>query len=137
MKSKRKLHISAGGVVYRQRNQKIEVVLLYRRASKSWHLPKGTKKPKEKRRETAVREIKEETGVSVKLQKYLGWLPSIWYSQDGTKIFKKTHYYLTKPLTMNIQDHDQEHDKVKWVEINQAKKLLAKLQFFEKEDKNN
>ena len=130
-----KLHISAGGVIYRQSDHRIEVVLLYRRATQSWHLPKGTREKKETRRDTAIREVREETGLKARIEKYLGWLPSIYFSSSGVKIHKKTYYYLMEPVEGSFRNHDREHDQVKWVEINQARKLLAHTHLWEKEDK--
>jgi len=105
-----KLHVSAGGVIYQSNNHLIEIVLLYQRATQSWHLPKGTKERGETRRQTAIRETREETGILTEIKKYLGWLPSIYFLSDGTKIHKKTHYYLMKPIAGNFQNHYQEYD---------------------------
>ncbi len=70
-------HISSGGIVYRLgRLSEPEILLLYRRASNSWHLPKGTRMEGERLIETATREVKEETGAVVRIHCYLGSIKS-------------------------------------------------------------
>ena len=63
---------SAGGVVYRIRDGQMEVLLCGRKEPLLWCLPKGTPDPGEGIRATAVREVQEETGVSVIIQGKLG-----------------------------------------------------------------
>lgn len=126
-------HISSGGVVYKisDKNQ-IEILLLHRKETDSWHLPKGTQKEGEDLAKTALREVQEETGYEVEIEKYLGKLPSL----NEDKEPKITHYYLMKPVSgkLEIGDHKDKYDKVEWVEISKAKKLLKKFTEFEKEE---
>lgn len=126
-----KTHISSGGVIYRIVPKKqIEILLLYRKRTNSWHLPKGTQEKGENLEKTALREVAEETGFEAKIEKYLSKLPSL--KEDKTP--KITHYYLMKPIK-KIADHDHEYNETKWVEINKAKKLLKEFTEFEKEEK--
>ena len=54
----------AGGVVYRRANEKVEYLLVRpKRGQDEWVLPKGHIEPGEKSKETAIREVQEETGV--------------------------------------------------------------------------
>lgn len=128
-----KVHISSGGVIYRisDKNQ-IEILLLHKKNG-SRHLPKGTQKEGESLEKTALREIKEETGIEAEIEKYLGKLPSL--NEDGET--KVSHYYLMKPCGGKIGIRKDEHnfDKVEWIEIKKAKKLLKKFTEFEKEEK--
>ena len=53
-----------GGVVFRQRNNRVEYLLVEaKKVAGEWVLPKGHVEPGEKITETAVREVREETGV--------------------------------------------------------------------------
>ena len=124
-----KVHISSGVVVIKERKREPKVLIMYRKRSKSWHLPKGTQLPGESLEDTAKREALEETGVEIEIKKYLGKLHS--QKSDGTP--KITHYFLAKPLSSNLQNHDQEHDYVEFVEIREAIKRLQKKALFEKE----
>ena len=129
-----KPHISSGGVIYRiLPKNKIEVLLLHQRISRKWHLPKGTHEGQESLEETALREVEEETGLKVEIEKYLGKLPSL--KEDGSP--KITHYFLMKPGEGNFDGRSHEdkdkYDRVKWVEIEKAKKLLKEFREFEEE----
>lgn len=89
---------SAGGVIVNEAN---EVVIVYTN-TKSWQLPKGTVEKGEKYLETAIREIKEETGL-VNLE-YLKELPS--YSRIPThKIDTKhqIHYFLFRVNNQTVR----------------------------------
>ncbi|MEM0373239.1 MAG: NUDIX domain-containing protein, partial [Sulfolobales archaeon] len=61
--------ISAGGVVINNSNKK---VLILKRKNGNWVLPKGHLEEKESFEETAIREVKEETGLDVKIIDYIG-----------------------------------------------------------------
>lgn len=126
-------HISRGGVIYKvSENNQIEILLLHKKETDSWHLPKGTQKEGESLTDTVLREVKEETGFQVKIEKYLGNLPSL--KEDNSP--KLTHYYLMKPIgkELEIFNHEEKYDRVEWVEIKKAKKLLSEFKEFEKEE---
>ena len=128
-----KAHISSGGVIYKISDKKQpEILLLHRKETDSWHLPKGTQEEGEDLVKTAIREAREETGLDVEVEKYLGSLPSL--KEDGMP--KLTHYYLMKPVgkELEIFNHGDKYDKVEWIEIEKAKKLLSEFKEFEKEE---
>ncbi len=126
-------HVSSGAVVYRKpAANHIEVLLLYRRASNSWHLPKGTQELGESLETTATREVKEETGVEVLLCDYLGSLPSV-FKRNGEQIEKTTHYFLAEPLEVQTEKHDAEHDEVSFVAIETALRRLKERAVGEEE----
>ena len=63
--------ISCGGVVIFRG----KILLLYKNIKnkyEGWVLPKGTVEPGETHEETALREVLEESGASVKIVKYIG-----------------------------------------------------------------
>lgn len=65
-----------GGVVYRRRAGQIEFLLVQATNSKDdWVLPKGHVEPDERMRETAVREVREETGVWARVEAKLERIP--------------------------------------------------------------
>ena len=133
MSDSSRTHISSGGVVYKisDKNQ-IEILLLHRKETDSWHLPKGTQKEGEDLAKTALREVREETGLDVEIEKYLGKLPSLNEDRES----KITHYYLMKPIgrELEIFNHEDKYDRVEWMELEKAKKLLSKFKEFEKEE---
>ena len=58
---------AAGGVVWRRVPAGIEVVLVHRPAYDDWALPKGKVEQRETDEEAALREVREETGLSCRL----------------------------------------------------------------------
>ena len=58
---------SCGAIVYRQRDSWVEVLLICHKNGGHWAFPKGHVEKQETEEETALREIREETGLTVKL----------------------------------------------------------------------
>lgn len=85
---------AAGGVVWRRVAAGIEVLLVYRERFDDWSLPKGGVELGEGPRETALREVLEETGVRCEIGEAL---PTIeWTRADGT--VRRCHWWLMRPL---------------------------------------
>lgn len=124
-----KVHISSGALVIQGSKGQKKILIMYRKESDSWHLPKGTQNNGETLEETCIREVKEETGVLINIKKYLGKLHSV----TPKKISKETHYFLAEPVEINLSLHDTEHDIVDFFEIDIAYNLLKKKSLFEKE----
>jgi 8-oxo-dGTP pyrophosphatase MutT (NUDIX family) len=118
--------VSAGGVVWRQGDQGAEVLLCHRTSDNLWALPKGTPEPGESIEETALREVREETGVHVVAERVVGQI-TYWFSrpQEGVRYFKTVHHYLMRPIGGSTEEHDLEFDEVCWVPIREALRLLT------------
>jgi 8-oxo-dGTP pyrophosphatase MutT (NUDIX family) len=125
------IHISCGAVVLKLIQNEINVLIMFRERTKSWHLPKGTQLDKETKEETALREVFEETGYKVKLIDYLGFLPSK-FLLNGETIEKETYYFTATPLDQS-KNPDHEHDRIEWKEISLAKHLLRSNIIYEDE----
>lgn len=115
--------VSSGGVVFR-RNSKNEVEILMIQDSKDrWSLPKGQVKGKETLKETAEREIKEETGLQA--MTVMNWLGKVQfrYRRKSSLVLKTMHVYLVKAEgdTNKIKTEDVDWiTKVKWFSTAQA-----------------
>lgn len=84
--------ISCGGVVI----HKGKVLLLYKNQNGKyigWVLPKGTIEKGESYKQTALREVKEETGASAKIIRYVGKTQYNFRVADDM-INKTVHWYL-------------------------------------------
>ena len=90
----------------------------------TWTLPKGTPDAGETIEETAIREVREETGLEARI---IGPLPSINYRfmQDGTRIDKTVHYWLMEPVGGDLSRHDREFERVRWVSFDEAPAILT------------
>ena len=130
---------SAGGVVIHKKNDITYVAVCNRKSENLFSLPKGRPEKNEDYIKTAIREVKEETGITTKIIKkinttthYFGVNDSdqktVKISQmdpesnnDHITIYKKTvHWYLMKYLSGDLSLHDEEFDSVKWIEISIA-----------------
>ena len=117
--------VSAGGVVYRQQDGTVEVVLCGWKLPRLWALPKGTPNPGERVEETAIREVTEETGLEVDIQAPLDSI-NYWFVrfQDGVRCHKTVHFYLMTAKGGALEHHDPEFDEVRWFLGDDALKAL-------------
>jgi 8-oxo-dGTP pyrophosphatase MutT (NUDIX family) len=118
--------VSAGGIVYRLREHTPEVVLVGRDADGSWGLPKGTPEATETIEETARREVREETGLDVRILRKVGAI-EYWFTraEQGKRFHKRVHHFLMAPVGGSMEQHDHEYDQVRWVPADEAEHLLT------------
>jgi 8-oxo-dGTP pyrophosphatase MutT (NUDIX family) len=119
--------VSAGGVVYRRGDHGIEIVLCGRTEDRLWGLPKGTPEPGETIDATALREVREETGLGVAI---VGDLGSIEYEfarpAQGVRFEKTVHHYLMVPDgSGSTEQHDGEYDRVEWFAAGEALRVMT------------
>jgi 8-oxo-dGTP pyrophosphatase MutT (NUDIX family) len=117
---------SAGGIVVRTAGDVLELVVGRRRRERAftWTLPKGTPEAGESLEQTAIREVSEETGLTVRIVRPLG---DIQYSfvRDGTRFRKTVHYFLMEATGGDLDDHDHEFEAVRWVAFSDADTTLT------------
>lgn len=112
--------VSAGGVVWRRGDSSdFEVALCGRSSDNSWVLPKGTPDPGETLEQTATREVREETGLEVKLGQGLGTI-DYWFTLNGVRYHKRVHHWLMEAVGGDTANHDHEFDEVAWVSFPEA-----------------
>jgi 8-oxo-dGTP pyrophosphatase MutT (NUDIX family) len=114
---------SAGGVVHRSAEGVTEILLVHRRRPVLWALPKGTPNAGETLAETALREVREETGVQVEIEDPLGEI-IYFFVRDRIRFRKTVHFFLMRPVGGSIDEHDHEFDEVRWTAIDEALRLM-------------
>ena len=104
----------------------METVLCGRSEPVRWSLAKGTPDPGETLEETALREVREETGLEVQLDSSLGSI-EYWFSDRGSEVryHKTVHFYLMVPVGGDTAQHDPEFDVVQWFQVDEALEAMA------------
>lgn len=115
---------SAGGVVVRPADSHLEVVLVHRRSSRLWALPKGTPDSGETLEETALRETREETGLEVEIDAPISSI-HYFFVRGSTRFHKTVHFFLMRATGGTPDDHDAEFDEVRWLSVDEALALLT------------
>tara|TARA_B100000787_G_scaffold162672_1_gene143641 strand:- start:44030 stop:44629 length:600 start_codon:yes stop_codon:yes gene_type:complete len=96
-KSHFKIIIAAGGLVL---NENKEFLFIFR--GSKWDLPKGRIEEEESIKETALREVKEECGVSqLKLHEFLIITYHIFYQNNQNRL-KETHWFHMETRTKEV-----------------------------------
>ncbi len=139
--------VSAGGVVCRRTDGRIEAVLCGRYSSGPppkrlpgddpgtgapenetfrWSLAKGTPDLGESLEETALREVREETGLEVEMDSPLGSI-EYWFAgrEPDVRFHKTVHFYLMVPVGGDTELHDPEFDVVRWFPSDEALRSLT------------
>lgn len=116
--------VAAGGVVYRYGVDGLEVALAGRRSDGTWVFPKGQPDGDETLVETALREVREETGLQVRAISPLGQV-EYWFAAGPERVRKAVHFYLMEPTGGDTSLHDHEYDEVRWVPVGEARRMLT------------
>ena len=116
--------IAAGGVVARTGERGPEVVLAGRHRDATWVFPKGTPSPGESLQETALREVREETGLEVRVVRPLGTI-EYTFAAVGERVHKSVHFFLMEAVGGDTAGHDREYDEIRWVGAAEAVALLS------------
>ena len=121
---------SAGGVLVRVIRGRPMLAAIRPRGKPEglWALPKGKIDPGERPEETAVREVREETGVEGTLVEKLGDVKYV-YSRGGERIFKIVSFFLLRAGRGRIGEIEErmrvEVAEARWLPLDEAPRLLA------------
>jgi 8-oxo-dGTP pyrophosphatase MutT (NUDIX family) len=117
--------LSAGGVVVHDR--RVLAIVPTRRAADGslvLALPKGHLDGDETAEQAAAREVREETGVEVRLVEELGEV-RYWYARNGRRIAKSVRFFLFDYVGGDVADHDDEVIEARWLELERARAELT------------
>ena len=120
-----KIHVwSAGGVVVRKNNNQTEVLICERFSENLIALPKGKPNEGEYEAATAIREVREETGINAIIKNKIKDIFYSFKSPNGI-INKKVSFFLMEKIDGEISNHDDEFDKVYWEKWDSALNKLS------------
>ena len=125
-----KREFSAGGVLLRTvaGRPHLAAVRPQGKPAGTWVLPKGNIDQGEKPPETAVREVREETGVEGRIVEKLGDVKYV-YTWDGERIFKVVSFFLLRAGRGRIGEIEEamrvEVAEARWLPLVDAPRLLA------------
>ena len=125
-----KLQFSAGGVVVKGD----KVLVSQHSQHHGWVFPKGLigdhpstssgQVRKETKENTALREVKEETGVEAKILKPLSPV-AYWFKLESDTIKKTVYYFLMEYTGGDITKHDHEMENVEFLPIDKVEERLT------------
>jgi 8-oxo-dGTP pyrophosphatase MutT (NUDIX family) len=106
------LIVAGGGLVI---NENDEILMIYRKGK--WDLPKGKIEKNEKKRQGAMREVEEETGVKVDLIREKITKTYHTYNLNHKRMLKETHWYLMEAKSdQEFKPQAEEGvEEVRWV----------------------
>ncbi len=125
-----KREFSAGGVLLRTVGGKPHLAAIRPQGKRpgTWVLPKGNIDPGESPADTALREVREETGVEGRLVEKLGDVRYV-YTWQGERIFKVVSFFLLRAGRGRIGEIDGEMRvevaEARWLPLADAPRLLA------------
>lgn len=99
-----------------------EKVLLVKQTAGHWGFPKGHVETNETEVETAIRETKEETNLSVEIVSDARY--TIEYNIDEN-IHKEVVYFIAKETTNNIIAQESEISDIKWFSFKEALEIIS------------
>lgn len=95
-----------------------------RRGELAWGLAKGGIEPDESVEEAAVREVREETGLTAEIEAPLGET-KYFYVWEEVRIRKTVHFFLMRWTGGDPADRDDEMEDVRWFPLERALKRAA------------
>lgn len=113
---------SAGAIIYKIENGETKFLIVYS-LNGFWGFPKGHLEFGETDEQAAIREVEEEVGIKIKIQK--GFKEEISYIIGGTPINKEVCFFLSKiNANEKVKIDENELLEYKFVTIAEAEELL-------------
>jgi 8-oxo-dGTP diphosphatase len=120
---------SSGGVLIRSREEGLDVCLIVTQKGHRWQLPKGHIEKGEDPRETARREVVEETGCKgrvIALIDKIEFAYEVTHVKNGGTLEKDVAFFLMEYESGEAGSNDREVVEVRWLPVEEA---IDKLTF--------
>ncbi len=116
---------SAGGLVVRRMRGRAYIAAVRVKDGSVLALPKGHIEPGESGAETAIREVREETGIDSTLVEKLDDI-RYWYTRRDARVLKVVSFFLLRYRSGSVRDYQREEvDSAEWVPLDEAADRLA------------
>lgn len=112
----------------RRRRGRVEVALISVGEAGRWMLPKGLVGRGETPERAALREVREETGLEAEIEAPLETVEYWYFARSGAarvRYHKFVHFFLMRFVAGDVAGHDAEVNEARWVEIEEAARMLA------------
>ncbi len=121
VKNKKGEILKSGAIIVKKENDRIHVLLIYRAKYADWSFPKGHSEVGESFEDSMKRELREETGLEVRMIKKI--LPNRYFNTESRE---KTvcYMYLVEPVGGSLEV-EHEGDKLEWVELSKVRSRLS------------
>lgn len=108
--------------MFRKHGESYDLVLLRHRFGGHWSFPKGHVEAGENERQTAQREVREETGVRIRILD--GFRESVeYFPKPGVK--KQVVYFLGEAQNEDLVPQEEEISEVRWAPLEQSGDLVT------------
>ena len=111
---------AAGGLVVRRHEGALEIVVVHRPLHHDWSFPKGKLEAGETFELAAVREVREETGMTCRLVRFIGHTDYV-----DRKGRPKAVAYWVMAAEGGIFTPNEEVDEMRWLTLEKASQLLS------------
>jgi 8-oxo-dGTP pyrophosphatase MutT (NUDIX family) len=111
---------AAGGLVVRRHDGTLEIVVVHRPEHEDWSFPKGKLESGETSELAALREVREETGMTCRLLRFIGHTEYV-----DRKGRPKTVAYWVMAAEAGSFAPNEEVDELRWLNLESAARLLS------------
>jgi len=111
---------AAGGLVVRRHGGELQIVLVHRPVHQDWSFPKGKLEAGETFELAALREVREETGMSCRLLRFVGHTEYV-----DRKGRPKAVAYWVMAAESGVFSRNEEVDELRWLTLHDASRTLS------------
>lgn len=102
-------------------NEDDEVLLVRSAPDNMWSIPGGRVQDDENADEALAREVREETGLSVRVGQPVHAMTEVWFTGDGEPMFTVAYGCETDESDVTL---NHEHEEYEWVSVERARDRL-------------